>query len=94
MLNWRAMRASGISVVTSGRPPLAHRATVARFRRAPIDAALTKFASDLSPASGQQFFDRLVAFVAECLGFEVVVVGELTPERRTQLKSMLAAPLR
>ena len=56
------------------------RAIPARTRapRQPIEAALTKFASDLSPAKGQQFFDLLVEYVAATLGFDGVVVGEFT----------------
>ena len=75
------MRAASISVVTSNaRTPIPHRPASLRGRRAPIEAALTKFASDLSPAKGQRFFDLLVEYVADCLGFDVVVVGELTSE--------------
>jgi PAS domain S-box-containing protein len=42
-----------------------------------IESALARFASDLSPAQGQQFFDRLVEYVADCFGFEFVQVAEL-----------------
>jgi PAS domain S-box-containing protein len=58
--------------------PITQRPTSARYRRPPLEAALTKFASDLSPAKGQQFFDLLVEYVADCLGFDAVVVGELS----------------
>jgi len=71
------MRASSISVVPSTtRPPILHR-VIARAQRSQSEAALTKFASDLSPAKGQKFFDLLVEYVADCLGFETVIVGEL-----------------
>jgi len=79
------MRASSISTVarTVGAP-LAPRPAVVRFRRSPVESAFTRFASELSPATGQPFFDRLVEFVADALGFEAVVVGELArdPESR------------
>jgi PAS domain S-box-containing protein len=52
--------------------------TRTRSPRQPIEAALTKFASDLSPAKGQQFFDLLVEYVTATLGFDGVVVGEFT----------------
>ena len=41
----------------------------------------------MSPATGQAFFDHLVEFVADVLGFEAVVVGELPrgPESRFTL---------
>ena len=42
-----------------------------------LELALTRFASDLSPWKGQAFFDRLVEYIADCLGFEFVLVGEL-----------------
>jgi two-component system cell cycle sensor histidine kinase/response regulator CckA len=42
-----------------------------------VERALTRFASDLSPAKGQQFFELLVAYITDCLGFEMAVVGEL-----------------
>ena len=79
------MRASSISTVArSVRASIAPRTAVIRFRRSPLEAALTRFASELSPATGQPFFDRLVEFVADVLGFEAVVVGEFTrgPEPR------------
>ena len=79
------MRAQSISVVTSNaRTPITHRPASARYRRPPLEAALTKFASDLSPAKGQQFFDLLVEYVADCLGFEAVVVGELTADGKSR----------
>ena len=75
------MRAQSISIVESNpRTPITHRPTSARYRRPPLEAALTKFASDLSQAKGQQFFDLLVEYVANCLGFEAVVVGELASD--------------
>ncbi len=49
-----------------------------------MEPVLTRFASELSPATGQEFFELLVEFVADCLGFEVVVVGELTAEGGTR----------
>src|SRR5918994_943743 len=71
------MRASSISAGRgSARPPITHR-LVAREQRSQTEAALTKFASELSPAKGQQFFDLLVEYVADSLGFETVIVGEL-----------------
>ena len=70
------MRASSISVDTGAEPSLTQ-TVVARHRRAPIDDALKKFAADLSPAKGQAFFDQLVEYLVDCLGFEMVIVGEL-----------------
>src|SRR5688572_12501246 len=71
------MRASSISVVPiTTRPRIVHRA-IASERRSHSAAALTRFASDLSPAKGQRFFDLLVEYVATCLGFETVIVAEL-----------------
>lgn len=53
---------------------------VVRQRRTPIEPALRKFATDLSPAKGQAFFDQLVEYLVECLGFETVTVGELAAD--------------
>jgi PAS domain S-box-containing protein len=42
-----------------------------------VEQTLTRFASDLSPAKGQEFFNLLVQFIVDSLGFELAVVGEL-----------------
>src|SRR5215207_9568383 len=86
------MRTSSMSVVTStAPPPITHR-IAPRARRTPIEVALTKFASDLSPAKGQKFFDLLVAFVADCLGFEMVIVGELAADGTSRFTPIAEYP--
>jgi PAS domain S-box-containing protein len=64
--------------------PRTSRASAARSQRQPLEAALTRFATDLSPAKGQQFFDLLVEYVAATLGFEGVVVGEFASAGATR----------
>ncbi|MBY0495160.1 MAG: PAS domain S-box protein [Cyanobacteria bacterium] len=56
------------------RFPISDELTTARER------ALARFANDLSPATGHEFFELLVEFIAECLGFEVAVIAELPPD--------------
>lgn len=87
------MRAPSTTVVSrSGRPQLVHRRSLPRYRRSPIEALLTRFASDLSPANGQQFFDLLVEYVADCLGFELVVVGEFARDDSTHFLPLAEYP--
>jgi PAS domain S-box-containing protein len=75
------MKVIPISGFSKAAPATAARIALAPgWRGSAIEPALTRFASELSPASGQEFFELLVEFVAECLGFEAVVVGELTVE--------------
>ena len=45
--------------------------------RAWTERVLQRFADDVSTASGTRFFDLLVEYIASCLGFDFVVVGEL-----------------
>jgi len=81
LLKFEIVRAPSILLAASNaRTPIQPRPVGPRSRRQPIEAALTKFASDLSPAQGQQFFALLVEFVADTLGFEVAVVGELAAD--------------
>lgn len=53
-------------------------------QRPPIEEALARFASDVSPAKGQEFFDLLVGYVVNCLGFDAAVVGELAADGVTR----------
>jgi two-component system cell cycle sensor histidine kinase/response regulator CckA len=57
-----------------------------------LERALTRFASELSPWKGDAFFDRLVEYVADCLGFEVVVVGELPEDGQGPLRPIATYP--
>lgn len=57
-----------------------HLAMSPRWRGPAIEPVLTRLASELSPATGQEFFELLAEFVGECLGFEFVVVGEMIDE--------------
>jgi PAS domain S-box-containing protein len=50
------------------------------WRGSPVEPVLTRFASELSPASGHEFFELLAEFVSECLGFDAVSVGEVSVE--------------
>ena len=50
------------------------------WRGSAVEPVLTRFASELSPASGQEFFELLAEFVGECLGFDAVSVGEVSVE--------------
>lgn len=52
----------------------------ARSRTASIEPVLARLASELSPARGEEFFELLADFVGECLGFDAVVVGEITDD--------------
>ena len=45
--------------------------------RAWTERALQRFAHDVSAATGARFFELLVDYVSSCLGFDIVVVGEL-----------------
>ena len=51
-----------------------------------------KFASDLSPATGQPFFDRLVEFVADSLGFDAAVVGEFAADGDSRITRIAEYP--
>jgi len=53
---------------------------------------LTRFASELSPAIGERFFELLVEYVADCLGFEIVVVGQFATDDSTHFISMAEYP--
>jgi len=61
-------------------------------RTSTLESALARFANDLSPASGPEFFELLVEYVAECLGFEVVVIAELTPGGDGELQPIATYP--
>jgi PAS domain S-box-containing protein len=75
------MKVVSISGSSKAASAAATRLTLAPgWRGSSIEPALMRFASELSPASGQEYFELLVEFVAECLGFEAVVVGELMTE--------------
>lgn len=50
------------------------------WRGSPVEPVLSRFASELSPANGQEFFELLAEFVSDCLGFEGVSVGEVSLE--------------
>lgn len=56
------------------------------------DRALARFVTELSPATGQEFFELLVDYLAECLGYEVVVVAELPSGGDGQLSPIAAYP--
>ncbi|HUQ88832.1 MAG TPA: ATP-binding protein [Vicinamibacterales bacterium] len=71
------MRAPLSIAASHPRSPIQPKTAGPRHRRQPVEAALTRFASDLSAAQGAQFFDLLVEFVAEELGFDAAIVGEL-----------------
>ena len=45
--------------------------------RAWTERALQRFAHDVSAATGARFFELLVDYVSSCLGFDIVLVGEL-----------------
>jgi PAS domain S-box-containing protein len=73
LLNYVAMRAPSIAIVSRNARPVP---SIGRPRRASLDALVARFSTELSPAHGQRFFDRLVEFVAESFGVTAVVVGE------------------
>ena len=95
------MRAS-TSAITAGRHssgavlrfsrPAPKLAPVSLEHAAFIEDALSRFASDLSPAQGQQFFDRLVEYVADCFGFEFVQVGELSGDADGHVRAIATYP--
>jgi len=88
------MRAHAASLVSSHPPStIAPRSINPRRRGATVEAALTKFASDLSPAKGQQFFDLLAEYVADTLGFDLVVVGESAAGDATSFSVIAQYPL-
>ena len=62
------------AALTYGAPPRVRVAPA--WGRQTLEAVLTRFATELSPARGTEFFESLVVFVADCLGFDVAVVGE------------------
>jgi len=85
------MRAIGTSVkdLAEGSPYIPQPRSplplgVARFpapddRAAARERALSRFVKELSPVSGPEFFQLLVDYIAEYLGFETVVIAELPP---------------
>src|SRR4026208_21475 len=56
------------------------------------ERALGRFVNELSPASGPEFFELLVEFIAECLGFEGAVVAELPQGADGQLEPIAIYP--
>ena len=64
----------GSPLRTSHVPP------TTRSRGALVESVLARLASELSPARGEEFFELLVEFVGEALGYDVVVVGEINDE--------------
>ena len=87
------MRAANMSVKERRALPLG----VARFPAPDEHAiarerALSRFVNELSPASGQEFFELLVEFLADCLGFELAVVAELSAAGDGQLQPIAAYP--
>jgi PAS domain S-box-containing protein len=56
------------------------------------DRALSRFVSELSPTNGAEFFQLLVEFIAECLGYELVVVAELPEGGDGQLHPIAVFP--
>jgi PAS domain S-box-containing protein len=56
------------------------------------DRALVRFASELSPASGPEFFQLLVDYIGECLGYEIVAVAELPQGGDGQLLPVATFP--
>ena len=70
---------------------------VARFpvsdeQAAARERALARFVNELSPATGQEFFELLVEFIADCLGFEIAVVAELPLGGDGQLHPIASYP--
>jgi PAS domain S-box-containing protein len=53
---------------------------------------LQRFANDVSAATGTAFFELLVEYIAGCLGFDVVTVGELAGEGCESVRSIAAWP--
>jgi PAS domain S-box-containing protein len=56
------------------------------------ERALSRFATELSPASGPEFFALLVEYVAECLGFDAVTVAELPPGDVEHMRPIASYP--
>lgn len=73
------MRTAAVDRVMSGSS-LSRVDLTAAWRDRALEPVLTRFATELSPAKGQAFFDLLVEFVADCLGFDVAVVGEFADD--------------
>jgi PAS domain S-box-containing protein len=60
--------------------------------RAWTERALQQFANDVSAATGPRFFELLVDYVASCLGFDIVAVGELPGDEPEQVRTIAAFP--
>jgi PAS domain S-box-containing protein len=97
------MRARSVSLRKTESKPVAIRAFRPRARVASFpfivdpkatsrERALARFAEELSPAHGPEFFELLVEFVAECLGFDVVVIAELPAGGDGQLRPVATYP--
>lgn len=56
------------------------------------EQALSRFAAELSPATGPDFFELLVEYIGACLGFEVVVVAELPADGDGHLRPLATYP--
>ncbi|HEX6161977.1 MAG TPA: ATP-binding protein [Vicinamibacterales bacterium] len=70
---------------------------VARFpvtdeHAAARERALARFVNELSPAAGHEFFELLVQYLAECLGFDMVLVAELAPGGEAALQPIAIYP--
>jgi PAS domain S-box-containing protein len=60
--------------------------------RAWTERALQRFANYVSAATGARFFELLVEYVSSCLGFDIVMVGELTPSEPDEVRTIAAFP--
>ena len=60
--------------------------------RAWTERALQRFAHDVSAATGARFFELLVDYVSSCLGFDIVVVGELVSSEPRHVRTIAAFP--
>ena len=70
---------------------------VARFpvpdeHAAARERALSRFVNEISPVAGPEFFQLLVDFIAESLGFDIVVIAELPPASEGQLVPLAIHP--
>ena len=70
---------------------------VARFpvsdeHAAARERALTRFVNELSPATGPEFFELLVEYLADCLGYDVALVAELPQGGDGGLQPIAAYP--
>jgi len=74
-----AMRTAAVHGILSGSS-LSRVDVTSAWSGGALEPVLTRFATELSPAKGQEFFDLLVEFVADCLGFDVAIVGEFASE--------------